>query len=64
MTGLCGIPHVKDPDVQEGDRVVVEASIQAPSHGGYALTLQGLKITTEQEGIIQAVAARITPLPE
>lgn len=63
-TGLCGIPLVKDPDVQEGDRVLVEAVIQTPSHGGYALTLQGLKITTEREGTIQAVATRITPLPE
>lgn len=64
VTGLCGIPHVKDPDVQEGDRVFVEATIQTPSHGGYSLTLQGLKITTEQEGTVQAVASRITPLPE
>ena len=64
VPGLCGVPLVKDPDVEDGDRVLVEATIQAPSHGGYALSLQGLKITTEQEGIIQAVAARITPLPE
>jgi hypothetical protein len=64
VTGLCGIPVVKDPDVQEGDRVFVEATIQAPSHGGYALTMQGLKVITEREGMIQAVATRITPLPE
>jgi hypothetical protein len=64
VTGLCGIPVVKDPDVQEGDRVFVEATIQAPSHGGYALTMQGLKVITEREGLIQAVATRITPLPE
>lgn len=64
VPGLCGIPLVKDPDVQEGDRVLIEATIQAPSHGGYSLTLQGLKITTEQEGTIQAIATRIAPLPE
>jgi hypothetical protein len=64
VTGLCGIPLVKDPDVEEGDRVLVEALIQTPSHGGYALTLQGLKIATEREGTIQAVASRITPLSE
>jgi hypothetical protein len=64
VPGLCGVPLVKDPDVEDGARVLVEATIQAPSHGGYALSLQGLKITTEQEGIIQAVATRITPLPE
>ena len=64
VTGLCGIPLVKDPDVQEGDRVSVDATIQTPSHGGYALSLHGSKITTEKEGTIQAIAARITPLPE
>jgi hypothetical protein len=64
VPGLCGIPRVKDPDVEEGDRVFVEATIQAPSHGGYSLTLKGLKMTTDQEGTVQAVATRITPLPE
>lgn len=64
VPGLCGVPLVKDPDVQDGDRVFVEATIQTPSHGGYALSLKGLKITTEQEGTVQAVATRITPLLE
>jgi hypothetical protein len=64
VPGLCGVPLVKDPDVQDGDRVLVEATIQTPSHGGYSLSLKGLKITTEQEGTVQAVATRITPLPE
>ena len=64
VTGLCGIPVVKDPDVQEGDRVFVETTIQTPSHGGYALTMQGLKVISEREWMIQAVATRITPLPE
>ena len=64
VPGLCGVPLVKDPDVQDGDRVFVEATIQTPSHGGYSLSLKGLKITTEQEGTVQAVATRITPLPE
>ncbi|MGE0276456.1 MAG: OB-fold nucleic acid binding domain-containing protein [Nitrospiraceae bacterium] len=64
VPGLCGVPLVKDPDVQDGDRVFVEATIQTPSHGGYSLSLKGLKITTEQEGTVQAVATRITPLAE
>jgi hypothetical protein len=64
VPGLCGVPLVKDPDVQDGDRVFVEATIQTPGHGGYSLSLKGLKITTEQEGTVQAVATRITPLPE
>lgn len=64
VTGICGVPLVRDPDVEEGDRVLVEATVQAPTHGGYSLTFKGLKITTDQEGAVQAVAARITPLPE
>lgn len=62
--GLCGVPLVKDPDVEDGMRVELHATIQAPSHGGYVLSLQGLKVVTEQEGVIQAVADRIVPLTE
>lgn len=60
--GLCGIPAVKDPDVEDGQRIELTATIQAPTHGGYYLSFQGIKVGTEQEGIIQAVADRITPL--
>jgi hypothetical protein len=62
--GICGVPLVKDPDVQEGDRIELQATIQAPSHGGYYLSFQGLQVAGEREGMIQAVADRITPLPE
>ena len=62
--GLCGIPTVKDPDVEDGARIELHATIQAPSHGGYYLSFQGLKVVGEREGVIQAVADRITPLPE
>jgi len=62
--GTCGVPLVKDPDVEEGARVELHATIQAPSHGGYYLSFQGLKVAGEREGIIQAVADRITPLQE
>ena len=62
--GLCGVPLVKDPDVDDGMRIELYATIQAPSHGGYVLSLQGIKVVTEQEGIIQAVADRIVPLTE
>lgn len=62
--GICGVPLVKDPDVEEGARVELHATIQAPSHGGYYLSFQGLKVVGEREGLIQAVADRITPLVE
>jgi hypothetical protein len=62
--GRCGIPTVKDPDVDDGQRIELVATIQAPSHGGYYLSFQGLKVVREREGIIQAVADRIIPLAE
>lgn len=62
--GLCGVPTVKDPDVEEGTKIELQATIQAPSHGGYYLSFQGLKVAGEKEGVIQAVADYITPLAE
>jgi hypothetical protein len=60
--GRCGIPTVKDPDVEDGQRIELTATIQSPSHGGYYLSFQGVKVARDQEGVIQAVADRITPL--
>jgi hypothetical protein len=62
--GICGFPTVKDPDVEDGARVELLATIQAPNHGGYYLSFQGLKVSGEREGVVQAVADRITPLKE
>ena len=64
VLGICGRPIVRDPEVEDGDRVEVSATIQAPSHGGYYLSFKGLKVATEQEGIVQAVADRILPIVE
>ncbi|TKB65573.1 MAG: hypothetical protein E8D47_07825 [Nitrospira sp.] len=60
--GRCGIPLVKDPDVEDGQRIELAATIQSPSHGGYYLSFQGVKVARDKEGVIQAVADRITPL--
>lgn len=62
--GICGFPTVKDPDVEDGARVELLATIQAPNHGGYYLSFQGLQVVGEREGVIQAVADRITPLTD
>ncbi len=62
--GHCGVPTVKDPDVEDGARITLRATIQSPSHGGYYLSFQGLQVAGEREGVIQAVADRITPLSE
>ncbi len=62
--GRCGIPTVKDPDVEDGQRIELIATIQSPSHGGYYLSFQGAKVARDKEGVIQAVADRITQLAE
>jgi hypothetical protein len=64
VLGICGRPLVRDPEVEDGDHVEVSATIQAPSHGGYYLSFKGLKVATEQEGVVQAVADRILPVME
>lgn len=62
--GLCGVATLRDPDVNDGERIELRATIQAPGHGGYYLTFQGLQVAGEREGVIQAVADHITPLVE
>ncbi|MEO6306787.1 MAG: OB-fold nucleic acid binding domain-containing protein [Nitrospiraceae bacterium] len=62
--GRCGVPIVKDPDVEDGQRIELTATIQSPSHGGYYLSFHGVKVARDKEGVIQAVADRITPLPD
>ena len=64
VLGICDRPLVKDPDIEDGQRVEVSATIQAPSHGGYYLSFQGLKVVREEEGFVQAVATRILPVIE
>jgi hypothetical protein len=64
VLGICGRPVVRDPEVEDGDRVEVSATIQAPSHGGHYLSFKGLKAVTEQERVVQAIADRILPIVE
>lgn len=64
VLGICGRPLVRDPDIEDGDRIEVSATIQAPSHGGYYLSFKGLKVVTDEEGVVQAIADRILPLLE
>lgn len=64
VLGMCGRPVVRDPEVEDGDRIEVSATIQAPSHGGHYLSFKGLKAVAEQERVVQAVADRILPIVE
>ncbi|MGQ0810933.1 MAG: hypothetical protein ACT4OO_06890 [Nitrospiraceae bacterium] len=60
VLGVCGVPILRDPDVADDDRVMVRAAIQAPGHGGYFLTLSGLRVSTQDRGELQAVAVTIS----
>lgn len=64
VLGICGRPLIREPEIEDGQLVEVSATIQAPSHGGYYLSFQGIKVVTEQEGFVQAVATRILPILE
>jgi hypothetical protein len=64
VLGICGRPVLRDPEVEEGDRIEISATIQAPSHGGTILSFKGPKMTTEEETVVQAVADRILPIVE
>jgi hypothetical protein len=64
VLGICGRPVVRDPEVEDGDRVEISATIQAPSHGGTILSFKGPKAVTDDEAVVQAVADRILPIVE
>ena len=64
VLGICGRPVVRDPEVEDGDRVEVSATIQAPSHGGTILSFKGPRAATDGEVVVQAVADRILPVAE
>ncbi len=59
VLGICGSPLLLPPPLTEGDRVVVQAHIRAPGHGG---TLQGVIGVPLPEGpstTVQAIANQI-----
>lgn len=64
VLGICGRPVVRDPEVEDGDRVEVSVTIQAPSHGGTVLSFKGPKTVTDEEAVVQAVVDRILPVME
>jgi hypothetical protein len=64
VLGVCGVPVFRDPEVEEGDRVTVTATIQAPGHGSYYLTLEGFRISTAERGQVQAIATKIERFAE
>lgn len=62
LLGFCDKPIIRELGLTDGDEASVQATIHAPGHGGYYLSVQGLRISTEEQGEIQAIAANITRL--
>lgn len=62
VLGMCDKPILRELNVAEGDQAEVRAVIHAPGHGTHYLSVQGLRISTEERGEIQAVAANIVRL--
>ncbi|CAI4034073.1 hypothetical protein DNFV4_04517 [Nitrospira tepida] len=63
VMGRCQIPLVKDPDVADGETVLVEVTIQQPGRDLFFMALDGRRIPVMNANEVQAMAVRIWPLP-
>jgi hypothetical protein len=54
---------VKDPDVADGEPVLVEVTIQQPGRDLFFMALDGRRIPVMNANEVQAMAVRIWPLP-
>lgn len=63
VMGRCQIPLVKDPDVADGEAVLVEVTIQQPGRDLFFMALDGRRIPVMNANEVQAMAVRIWPLP-
>ncbi|MFO0775301.1 MAG: hypothetical protein U0172_11620 [Nitrospiraceae bacterium] len=59
VMGRCGLPIVKDPDVDDGDQVAVQATVHEPGKGTFFLTLDGRRIPFSDSDSVQGVATNI-----
>ncbi|MGH7228197.1 MAG: hypothetical protein ACREIH_03190, partial [Nitrospiraceae bacterium] len=64
VLGICGKPMIRNPEVSEGDQVVVQAHIYAPGRFGYFRDKDGQPILGEEREQVQAVADAISRPPE
>lgn len=59
VMGVCGVPVVKDPDVDDGDLLSAEITVHAPGKGTFFLTLDGRKMPFTDVDDVQGVAQSI-----
>lgn len=60
VLGLCGNPVMRNPEVAEGETVMIQAHIYAPGRFGYFRDKDGQPILGEEREQVQAVAAVIS----
>jgi hypothetical protein len=60
VVGICGPPALRYPEVANGDRILLQAEIQAPGHGGMARNLDGEFFRLDHP-TVQAIAKEIKP---
>ena len=59
VLGICGVPVVKDPDVEDGDVLTAQVTAHAPGKGTFFLTLDGRRMPFSETDEMQAVALNI-----
>ncbi len=59
VMGMCGVPIVKDPDVEDGDVLTAQVTAHAPGKGTFFLTLDGRQMPFSDTGEMQGVALNI-----
>ena len=59
VMGICGVPAVKDPDVNDGDILTSDITVHAPGKGTFFLTLDGRRMAFTDIDDVQGVALNI-----
>lgn len=59
VLGICGVPVVKDPDVENGDVLTAQVTAHAPGKGTFFLTLDGRRMPFSESDEPQGVALNI-----
>lgn len=59
VMGVCGVPVVKDPDVDDGDTIAVQVTVHEPGKGTFFLTLDGRRMPFSDTDEVQGVATNL-----
>jgi len=59
VLGVCGMPAIRSPEVNEGETILLRAVIHAPGRFGYSYSLEGLRRPGSSSAPLHAVAKQI-----